>query len=121
MPCARANTRAKPGSGGRHQHVGGPAGCGQRALSTVPPICRKTCGVVVERVHRCVRVPVEQQVRRIAVGLLERLPPVGLPQRGRSDQNPGFPSMHPFEPGVLDFGQAFVGRRRLELAKGAHL
>ena len=36
MECARANASGRPGSGGRHQQLGGPAGCGQTASSTGP-------------------------------------------------------------------------------------
>ena len=35
-PWARANASGSPGSGGRHQQLGGPAGCGHSALSTEP-------------------------------------------------------------------------------------
>ena len=35
-PCARANASGSPGSGGRHQQVGGPPPCEQIATSTEP-------------------------------------------------------------------------------------
>jgi hypothetical protein len=35
-PCARANASGSPGSGGRHQQLGGPAACRHNALSTGP-------------------------------------------------------------------------------------
>ena len=36
MPWARANASTRPGSGGRHQQIGGPPPCGQTARSTGP-------------------------------------------------------------------------------------
>ena len=53
MPCARANASGRPGSGGRHQQVGGPAGCGQSARLDRPgDLGREARSGLVQRVGR---------------------------------------------------------------------
>jgi hypothetical protein len=80
-------------------------------------------GVACERIQVAVGAPVEDQVRRVAIALFERLLPAGLPQRGGRDEDsrPTSRGWRAREGHLLHGRESFVDGRRLELAEGAHL
>ena len=90
VPCRRANASARPGSGGRHQHVGGPPGCGQIALSTGPRDVAASAGDGGVEVGRGRRPGRQSKTRCGASGrLVERSLPARRPQRRGRDEHAG--------------------------------
>ena len=89
--CARANASGSPGSGGRHQHVGGPAPCGQSAASTGPATSAGEAGDRgVSSSALPSGPPVEDEVRRRPVAVVRaRSSTIQAPQHGRRDEDPG--------------------------------
>ena len=123
MPCARAKARGRPGSGGRHQQVGGPAPCGQSALSIGPETRGARRATAAARAAESPS-GLQSKTRCGAPGW----PSASACSHSRTregsggDEHPGLPrSRLAHEGHVLDGGESLVARRRLELAKRTHL
>ena len=123
--CRRANSSTRPGSGGRHQQVGGPAACEQSAASTAPDTISRDGGRGgVELGGRAVGAPVEDEMRRRGLGRRERSLPLGRAIRDRSHEDARREPIrmrHPLERNALHAREALVVGRRLELAERSHL
>ena len=123
-PCARAKTSARPGSGGRHQQMGGPAGCGHNAVSTGPrPSCRGVLrlgrGSPCRRQGSSRRRDAARSGRSARALAPIRLRPGPLPRRRR--RRVFGPMRARSNRDLLDGRPALVVGRRLELAERAHL
>ena len=124
-PLARANARGSPGSGGRHQQLGGPAGWAHSAASTRPET--SAARPATAGASASTSPPGRQSNSRCGAARspdrARRRPALGG-QGGRGDEHAGRPggrARRPREGHLLEDGPSLVVRRRLELAARTHL
>ena len=112
----------QPGSGGRHQQVGGPAGWGQSAVSTGPATTAARRARRRRASGRRPRVPVEEEVGAPGQPVPPPPPSPAPLSAGAATNTAGSPVTGARgERDMFHGGEALVGRRRLELAERAHL
>ena len=124
MSRSRTKASRSPGSGGRHQQIGGPPPCGHSAVSTGPlssaasraPSAARSCARPSGLQSRAAPAPPTLRAARSP----PPRPPLGA-RRARRTGRECLPATVALERHAPHDRESLVRRRRLELAPSAHL